>query len=118
MVPTTICGCVGLVLVFFASIFGSLKSSDVCREAVEKARNSDAVKAELGEPIDEGFLVTGNVRVNTTGTGNANLTIPISGPKGSATIFAVAQRRGGVWNFNRLEVVSSRHGNVINLLAK
>src|ERR1017187_4071735 len=115
LVPAMICGCAGLILLFVAGIFGSLKSSDVCREAVEKARSSEAVQAELGAPINEGFWVTGNIKINAGGTGNADLAIPISGPKGSATIIAVAQRQAGVWNFSKLDVVVEGTGKRINL---
>ncbi len=84
-VPT---GCFS-ILVFFVAfvgsialiVFGAMKSTDVYKEALARARVNSGVIEALGAPITEGFLVSGNTNVNGA-SGEANLSIPISGPKG------------------------------------
>jgi hypothetical protein len=104
------------VVLSFIVVFGALKSSDVYREAVAKAKENKEVQAALGTPIKEGLFVNGNININGP-TGTANLAIPISGPTGSGTIYAVAQKNGDIWTLSTLEVAVDG-GNRINLLAK
>src|SRR2546423_1787772 len=57
-----------LFVVFIASImllvFGALKSSDVYKTAVARAKADDRVVAALGRPIHEGMFTTGNTNVS------------------------------------------------------
>ncbi|HEX5706461.1 MAG TPA: cytochrome c oxidase assembly factor Coa1 family protein [Pyrinomonadaceae bacterium] len=99
-------GCLGLLLLIVAFVaaivffvFSTIKSSDVYRNAVEQARANPSVVQEMGEPIEEGWYVTGSVKNDF-----ASLEIPISGPKRSGTIYAVALRDAGEWQYTRLEV--------------
>jgi len=119
---TLVLGCLGLFLLFAAFIslimvvaFGAMKSSDVYKQAVARAKANPAVVQKLGIPIEEGFFVSGNVETSP-GRGEAKLTIPISGPKGSATIYADASKRGGGWEFSVLEVVIEGEAQKIDLL--
>lgn len=94
---------VGFVAVLVLVVAGSMKSSDAYKEAVERAKNNPAVIEALGTPIEEGWFVSG--KTNVTGpSGEADLAIPISGPKGSATIYVVAEKSAGEWNFSTLRV--------------
>jgi Cytochrome oxidase complex assembly protein 1 len=99
-------GVVGLVA-FAAGIvllvFGFMKSSDVYQNAVSECRASDVVIEAIGEPVEPGWYVTGNINVNGS-SGRADITIPISGPKGTGTIYAIANKRAGEWSFEVLEV--------------
>src|SRR6059058_5881080 len=52
-------------------------------------------------PITDGFLVSGNTNVNGA-SGEANLSIPVSGPKGKGTIYAAATKSLGRWNYSGL----------------
>lgn len=111
LVPT---GCFGLIVLvvavaaaFFFFVMSALKSSEVYRFALERARSNPRVVEELGEPIKEGWLVSGSVEMGLGGYGRANLRIPISGPKKSGTIYAVALKdpRVGVdWYYTTLAV--------------
>ena len=90
---TLVLGCFGLILAFTALAtlivmvaFGAMKSSDVYQQALARAKANPQVVEKLGTPIQEGFFVSGNIDASP-GRGEAKLTIPISGPKGSATIF-------------------------------
>jgi len=80
-----------------------LKSSDAYTGALARAESSPPVMAALGTPIKDGFFFTGNVSEGNS-SGNANLSIPIHGPKGSATIYVAATRSLGAWHFNKMIV--------------
>lgn len=106
-VPT---GCLTLILLFglfialiFGVVMGSIKSSDAYKQAVARARANPTVVESLGTPIAEGYFVSGNISVQND-RGNADLQIPISGPKGKAVIYAVAVKSAGQWEYSRLSV--------------
>jgi hypothetical protein len=105
-------GFVGAIM-FFA--FSMMKNSDVTQLALAKARGNAQVQQRLGTPIEPGWFVSGSI--NQAGSsGKADLTIPVSGPRGSATIYADATRFAGEWSFNRLEVAFKDDPNRIDLL--
>lgn len=88
-------------IVFF--VFGVLKSSDVYQTALTRAKNDPRVAAALGSPIKEGLVPSGKTNVNGS-SGDADISIPISGPKGKATIYAVGTKSSGKWEFSKLAV--------------
>lgn len=117
-------GCLTIILAFGAfvaliifAVFGSLKLSAVYKEALARAAASEEVRAVLGSPVEAGFLVSGQIKTSGP-SGSADLSFPISGPKGSATVYAVAHRRAGRWNFSTLEVEVEGSATHINLLAQ
>ena len=118
-VPVGCLTMIALVVVFFAGImlivFGAMKSSDAYKTAVARAKANTEVVAALGTPIDEGMFVSGKTNVDGS-SGEANLTIPISGPKGSAKIYAVATKRAGRWSYSTLEVAIDGREDRIDLL--
>jgi hypothetical protein len=87
----------------FLFVFGVFKNSDVYVKSLTKAQASPAVIQTLGEPVEEGFLLFGSIHVNGP-SGEADLAIPISGPKGTGTIYAVATKSAGIWHFEVLKV--------------
>jgi hypothetical protein len=91
-----------------------MRSSDVCQQAVAKAQASARLKLALGQPITQGWYVTGSINISND-SGSADVSIPISGPKGSATIHAVAKKAAGVWTFSVLRVTLP-DGKQMNLL--
>jgi hypothetical protein len=101
-------------LIFFA-VFASMKSSDAYKQAVAQAKSHPAVIEALGEPIKEGWFMTGKTNVQGT-SGEADIGIPISGPKGKGTIYAVAAKSAGRWNYTTLEVEVNGRPDRIDLL--
>ena len=98
-------------IVFF--VFGVIKSSDAYQTALSRAKQDPRVTAALGSPIREGTFVGG--KVQTSGAnGTSNLTIPISGPKGKGTIYAIGTKSEGKWEFSKL-AVQIDGGDLINL---
>ncbi len=118
-VPT---GCLTIVVLFVAFVgsivvivFSAIKSTDPYKDAFAKARIHPAVIEALGSPIKEGFFVSGNTSVNGA-TGEANLSIPISGPKGKGTIYVKAEKSLGRWSYSDLIVEIQKTGHRIDLL--
>jgi hypothetical protein len=106
---------VGVVAALIFFIFGAIKSSDVYQQALEKARSNPDVVRELGEPIETGWLMSGSINVSGD-SGNADMKIPVSGPKKSGGVYAVAAKRQGKWEFSALEVEIEGETKRINLL--
>jgi len=107
--------CAGLGI--FALIMSWMRSSDVALEALARAQANPAVVQRLGARIEEGWLTSGSINVGTGGTGDASLTVPISGPKGNATIYVAARRIAGVWNYSQMIAGIESTGEKIDLLS-
>ena len=110
-----------MFLVFIGSIlvivFSAMKSTDVYKEALARAKADPAVIEALGSPIKDGFLMSGNTNVNGA-SGESNLAIPISGPKGNGTIYVSANKSLGQWNYSGLVVEVGQTHQRIDLLRK
>jgi len=107
--------CFGLGI--FALIMSWMRSSDVALEAVARAQANPAVAQKLGGRIEEGWLTSGSINVGTGGSGDANLAVPISGPKGNGTVYVTARRIAGVWNYSEMVAGIESTGEKIDLLA-
>lgn len=82
--------------------------------AVARAKADSRVTSALGTPITEGWYLSGNTNVNGA-SGNADLSIPISGPKGKGTMYAVATKSAGEWTYSKLIVKIDSTGETIDL---
>lgn len=107
MVPA---GCLGLIVLVgscvvgvFTLVSGSIKSSGPYAQGLEMARQSPAVVAALGEPIETGWMVSGSINVSGS-SGEADLAIPLEGPDGEGKLYVVADKEAGEWTFRRAEV--------------
>jgi len=105
----------GFVGTILAIVFGSIKSSDVYEEALARARANPAVVEALGQPVEDGWLVGGNINVNGP-SGSADLSAPLHGPKGKGTLYIVATKSAGRWEYETLEVEVDGKPERINLL--
>ncbi len=115
-------GCLGaiallaaFVLLILSIVFGAMKSSDAYKLAFARASADAGVIKAIGTPVKDGFFTTGNIRVNGS-SGFADLAVPISGPKGKATIYLVAAKSEGIWNFSKLAVTIKQPSHRIDLL--
>jgi len=117
-------GCLGFLAIFtgfvaliVTIVFGMMKSSDVYKDALAAARSDAAVEIALGNPIEEGLFVMGNIDISGS-SGQADLAIPISGPRDKGTIYAVAEKSAGRWTFSTLVVEIKTSGEKIDLMKK
>jgi hypothetical protein len=107
---------IGVVVLLFVGIFALIANSEVCQLAVEQAQSNSAVAERLGKPIKRGLWVSGNIEVSGP-SGRANLEIPLSGPRGKGTLYAVAVRSVGIWKFEALQLAVRGDPNRIDLLS-
>lgn len=103
----------GTILV--SVVLASFRNSDVYKEAMTRASANAQVRERMGEPIQAGWFVSGQLNVSGS-TGTANLSIPIAGPRGKGVIRAVASKNG-VWRFGCLQVEIRDQPGIIDLLS-
>ena len=90
---------VGLALLvgsIFYGVFYVMKGSDAYKLTMQQVLSDTQVVAALGEPIETSWFITGNISV-TGIDGAANLSIPLSGPKGSGTVISRSTKVAGEW---------------------
>ena len=109
--------CGGLGVVGFFVAMSVIKSSPVYTQSVAAAKSNLEVQKRLGTPLKEGYMPSGNVNSDssTSGqTGNADLSIPLSGPNGSGTIHVVGTIKNGAWDYSVMELdVGTEHINLL-----
>jgi hypothetical protein len=94
-----------------------MKSLGVYKIAVQRAEADPKVTAAIGTPAKEGWFVGGSFNVNGA-SGNAELAIPLSGPRGKGTIYVAATESAGEWTFSALVFQLDGSGERINLQVK
>lgn len=100
--------------VFAWGVMAAMKSSGAYRQAVAIARADPALVQALGSPIEEAWYFTGSIQTHN-GDGQAELLIPLSGPRGSARLRAEGRGRDGDWVFDVLRARLDADGRVIEL---
>ena len=106
---------VGGIAALALLIVGVMRSSDVYKGAVTKARAHPAVQQALGAPLEEGWFASGSINISG-GSGQADLACPVSGPGGKGTIYLVATKSAGKWTYSTLVVEVRKTKQRINLL--
>lgn len=81
----------------------AMRSNDVHRAAMEQVRAHPDAVAILGEPVEPGWLSSGSIEVNPR-SGQADLGIPVSGPRGRGEVSVVAHKSAGIWFFEQLQL--------------
>lgn len=93
----------GVCLTFPLMGLALFKESEAYRQSIAALRADQRAVAVLGEPIEPGWLVFGNLSTKSKGgAGSAKLTIPVSGPKAGGWLFSKATRSEGVWTIDVL----------------
>ena len=114
---------VPILALFFAGsivlfVLTLMRHTDVFQEAVARAEANPQVRSDLGEPIREGWWISGHVRT-TLSSGNAALAIPLKGSREDGTLYAVAHKSAGRWRYDTLEVaVEGRPGRISLLVGE
>lgn len=99
----------GFVAVIAFGVMSLVKSSNAYTEALSLARQNEEVRTALGEPIEDGWFVTGSVQ-SSGSSGEASLVIPLNGPKDEGTLYVEGRKSAGAWHYStmELEVKSTR----------
>jgi len=115
-VPALLIVLVVLPLSILGSVFAAIRSSDAAKESLRRAQSNPLLVQELGVPIEEGWLLGGNINVSGT-SGDADLAVPISGPKAKGRIYVTAHKSAGVWSYSVMTAVIDGSDQKINLLS-
>lgn len=118
-VPTIVVAFVAMVGLFIFAIlsfvFGIMRSSEPYQTAIQRAQQNPVVWQKIGHPVRVGRFFSGSINVSGD-TGDAELSIPISGDRGAGHILVSAKKRAGKWTYETLEVHVDSDGTVIPLL--
>jgi hypothetical protein len=112
LLPVLFAGGCGLLAFLFAT--GIMKQSDAYKIALARAQANQAVIEAIGSPISQTGIVSGNSNVSGA-VGEANLSIPLSGPKGKATLYVEAKKSADTWFFQTMVVKIEKTGERIDL---
>ena len=94
---------VGFFVAIIALVFGVMKNTEVYETALFEAQTNQEVISYLGNRIEDGMFMTGNMEVSP-GSGYADIVIPISGQKGSASLYVQAEKVAGSWQYSTMQV--------------
>ena len=94
-------GVAAFAAILFFLVMGAMRTSDAFQTASRRAENNRAVNEALGSPISEGWFVFGSVNVMND-SGNADLSIPIKGPKGTGAVHVKGTKQQGVWHYTEM----------------
>ncbi len=115
-------GCLGVLalgaavlVVIVMLVMGGLRNAEVTQLAVSIANNDRELVAAIGEPIEPRGFVSGNISI-TGPSGEADLAIPVAGPRGRATLYGQARRQQGQWQYQRLVAELDEHEQRMDLL--
>jgi hypothetical protein len=116
LVPVLFTVFVVFPLALLGLVFAAMKNSDVAKESLLRAQANPLVVQKLGTPIQEGWLVSGSINVSTT-SGDADLAVPISGPKGQGKVYVTAHKNAGAWEYQVMLAAIEGSDQRINLLS-
>jgi hypothetical protein len=85
-------------------IFGIMKSSPVFKDSLVVVQDNSRAQQLLGTPIEAGWLVGGEIS-ETPASGTAEISYPVTGPKGSGTVYVTARKAEGEWVITKLVLV-------------
>ena len=106
----------GLMTLLGAVVFVIIGDSEVCKMSLAAAAANPVVRQRIGEPLTRGFFASGSIEISGP-SGHADIAIPVSGPRGKATLYAVARKSAGLWRFESLEIAfdqTSLRGNLLS----
>ena len=95
-------------------IGGAVRDNDAYRIAMAQAAADPDLVAAIGSPIEHDGFMSANMSRGVRST--ASLRIPVSGPRGEATVFVEAEEIVGVWRFSLLSVTVDGADTPIDLL--
>lgn len=106
---------VAFAFVLIAIIQVALNNSEAKKLALASAMSDPELIARLGQPIHSSWWITGGIEI-TAEFGNAELAIPIWGPRGKGTLYAQAEKAAGIWRLTLLEFGAADDGFRADLL--
>ncbi|MCB1037479.1 MAG: hypothetical protein KDD47_26850 [Acidobacteria bacterium] len=112
-------GCVALPLLIVTILGGGAfflaRSAGVYQEALAMVKEDPRAIELLGEPIETGWQFNGNIQAGDRG-GEAEFSVPISGPKGSGMLEVEAKKVAGEWQYEQIRIVPDDGGVPLDLV--
>jgi hypothetical protein len=105
------------VAVVFTVVETSFRKSTVYKEAITRAERDPQVANRIGIPLRPSRVLQGQINVSGS-SGTAHMAIPVTGPRGKATIYLDARKAAGTWEFRTLQVQFDGQSDCLNLLVK
>ena len=115
-------GCLSFVILFTGLIIGGLfwgfskitSDNDVTKHAINIINQNPEVQQKLGTNIIKDGMFRGNISI-TNDTGEANVSVPIRGTKGSGTAIIVGEKEFDKWNYEKIIVQIDETGELIQI---
>lgn len=111
-----VCAAVMAALIYglVTAVGAMMRDNDAYRIAMAQAAQDARLVEAIGSPIEHDGFMSGSL---TSGTrSRASLQIPVSGPRGEATVYVEAESQLGVWKFEVLSVTVDGAETSIDLL--
>jgi len=107
--------CVSLLL---AGLTTALRRAPLYQEALRRAQSDPQVVRLLGRPIQARGRLKGSMTQRRNGVEAAEMTVPIAGPRGRATLRLAGNQAGPRLSYAVLTVTAERGGARVDLLLK
>jgi hypothetical protein len=105
----------GLAFVGGAGALIMMRSSDATKLSIAMAESNPILAQQIGQPQKVGWFISGSIEVQPE-SGHAELEIPVSGPKGSGTIYSEARKQAGLWHVQLLQFCRDGSADRLDLL--
>lgn len=114
-----------LLLIFMVVLAGGLffgissvmDDSDAYKEGIKRISGDDYVVSILGAPIEKDGVTKGAIKYHN-GIKSVNLSVPIKGPNGKATLRVVGEAINDLWEYSKIEVSIEAQDTIVNVLQK
>ncbi|WP_314242519.1 cytochrome c oxidase assembly factor Coa1 family protein [Empedobacter tilapiae] len=115
-------GCLSFVILFTGLIIGGLfwgfskitSDNDVTKHAINIINQNPEVQQKLGTKIIKDGMFRGNISI-ANDTGEANISVPIRGTKGSGIAIIVGEKEFDKWNYEKIIVQIDETGELIQI---
>ncbi|MGO1073481.1 cytochrome c oxidase assembly factor Coa1 family protein [Lysobacter sp. CA199] len=107
----------GLIGLGLKGVSGLFAGSEPVRHSIELAEADPAVVAALGKPLEAGMMIQGSMQTHND-DGSADLSLPLTGPKGKGKLYLKAERSAGRWTYSLIEIAIDGSDQRIDLLGK
>jgi hypothetical protein len=104
-----------LVAIFVAGVFTLLRHSEPYQLGLETVRNSPVAREILGDPIEEGWWLSGHIKWRNA-DGIAEFDVPISGSKARGRVHIQAHTELGRWLLEPVVLQEDADGRETRLL--
>lgn len=112
---TPVLACGGFFTFIVVIVFGIIKSSPPYIDSLAEVRANPQAQQALGDPIEPSLIVSGNFETSGN-SGSADIAYEVTGPKGSGTVYVVAEQAIGQWTFTTLVLEVEGSSERIDLL--